>query len=38
MVDDNLNLFEQILGIALGPVPSLEYVRNQEERWKEPRL
>jgi transcriptional regulator with XRE-family HTH domain len=34
MVEEAQTAFDAILGIALAPVPSLEYLRSQEERWK----
>jgi hypothetical protein len=33
-VEDSLNLFDVILGASLPVVASLEFVRQQEERWK----
>lgn len=35
MVEEAQTAFDAILGLALAPVPSLEYLRSQEERWKE---
>lgn len=34
VVDGTLNLFEDILGASLPAVPSLEFLRAQEETWK----
>jgi Domain of unknown function (DUF5753) len=35
VVDENTSLFDAILGASLPVVQSLEFVRTQEERWKE---
>lgn len=34
MVEEAQTAFDAILGMALPPVPSLEYLRSQEEKWK----
>jgi hypothetical protein len=34
LVEKTLSVFDQLLGTALGPVPSLEFIRTQEETWK----
>jgi len=35
MVEEAQAAFEMILGMALPPVPSLEYVKEREAAWKE---
>ena len=35
VVEDAMAGFDEVLGAALGAVPSLEYVRDMEETWKE---
>jgi hypothetical protein len=35
MAEEAQTAFEMILGMALPPVPSLEYVKERETAWKE---
>jgi hypothetical protein len=35
MAEEAMAAFDEILGTALAPVPSLEYIRQMEETWKE---
>jgi hypothetical protein len=34
VIDENVRLFDAVLGMALAPVPSLAAVREYETRWK----